>query len=164
MRGWRTALAAGCLCGLLAACGGGARPFDPEATAQALRQAPGVFSEELERLDPDVAARQYGLEDYLLREPEDPSDPAEEPVVAYCSTGATAEELAVVRFQSDQEAERFETAAWEHIADQKEANESYRPQEMPKLDRAVVERRGESVLILVSADPEAAQAVLDGLA
>lgn len=137
----------------LAACGGeeAKEPFDPEATAQTLLNTPGVFSETLERLDRAVVEGEYGLEGQGASE-----------VVCWYSPGGTAEEVTVVTFEAEPSARAFADAAWAHIADQKEANETYRPAEMPKLEKAVVERRGSTVLVLVCADYEAAQAALDG--
>ena len=149
MRRWTTALVAGLLCMTLAGCGGEKKAFDPGATAQALRQAPGVFSEELEELDGAMVELLYGLEDSGVLEE-----------VSWISPGGTAEEVTVLRFGSADQAKAFEGAARAHIAEVREANESYRPQEIPKLDKAVVERRGETLLILVSADYDAAKAAL----
>ncbi len=142
----RSALTAGLLCLLLAGCGGAKEPFDPAGTAQALLDAPGVFSEALTELD---GAMIYDLEGSGAVE-----------TVCWYSTGATAEEVTVLRFDSADAAKAFVDRAWEHIAQQKEDNKNYRPQEMPKLDKAVVEQRGETLLVLVAADYEAAQAVL----
>lgn len=136
----------------LCACGGEAKPFDPVETAAALLEAPGVFSEELERLDNFTAIPLYELSDYEWVE-----------IESYHSTGATAEEVTVLRFLSEEKARDFEAKAQSYLADQREANESYRPQEMPKLEKAVTERRGETFLILVCADYEAAQTALKGL-
>lgn len=41
--------------------------------------------------------------------------------------------------------------------------ESYQPDEVSKLDSAIVEQRGNSVLLAVAADAEKARAALDGL-
>lgn len=133
----------------LAACGGGEAPFDPENTTAALLETEGVFSEELERLDTTIALAQYGLGGYLDVE-----------VAAYRSTGATAEEVAVIRFGSEEDAKAYETKAADYLEEQREANVDYRPQEMPKLDKAVAERRGSTFLILVAADRVAGAAVL----
>lgn len=172
MKGWGRIALAALLCLALAACGGGERaPFDPETTAAALVSAPGVFSEELERLDTVIAVRQYGLEDYLTEEQAaaEPSEPTGQyggggegalSVAAYRSTGATAEEVAVIAFAGEDQAKEYEAWAPTYLEEQREANVDYRPQEMPKLDGALVRRQGRSVLILVAADYEAAGKVL----
>lgn len=147
-RFWSLILAAA-LCVSLTACGEKKTPFDPEETTKALMEAPGVFSETLERLDGVITQAQYGLGDYLEVE-----------AVAYRSTGATAEEAAVIRFGSEEDAKDYETKAAAYLEEQREANVDYRPQEMPKLDKAVVERRGNTFLILVAADYDAAEPVL----
>lgn len=148
------AVISGLLCLMLAGCGGGGakQPFDPAATVQALLDAPGVFTEDLERLDREVLDQLYGLEDREVAQ-----------AVSWYSPGGTAEEATVLLFESETAAAEFMEAAWGHIADQKEANESYRPQELPKLEKAVVERRGTSLLVLVAADYDAAEKALEGL-
>lgn len=144
-------LALAALLGLaLCACGSGKTPFDPEKTPQALFDAPGVFSEELEKLDRNIVDWLYGVK----------TESGVAEAVSWVSPGSTAEEVAVFRFESADAAEAFESAAWAHIDQAKEENETYRPLEMPKLDKAVVERRGATLLILVCDDPQAAQAVL----
>ena len=49
------------------------------------------------------------------------------------------------------------------VADQKAVLESCQPDEVSKLDSAIVEQRGNSVLLAVAADAEKARAALDGL-
>lgn len=154
MKKWSFILGCAALFVCLAACGGGEAakaPFDPETTAQALLDAPGVFTETLERLDAAVVAGEYGLETLEGAE-----------LVCYYSPGGTAEEVTVAAWESEDAAQAFVTAAQGHIADQKEANETYRPGEMPKLEKAVVERRGATVLVLVCADYDAAMAAIGG--
>lgn len=167
MKKWRKAALGVLFCLVLAACGGGESPeLEPE-TAAALASEPGVFSETLERLDTVIAVRQYALEDYLSEDAQAPAEPTGQygggapRIVAYRSTGATAEEVAVIAFPSEDQAKAYEAWAPEYLAEQKEANVDYRPQEMPKLDGAVLRRQGKSVLILVAADYQAAQAVLE---
>lgn len=134
----------------LSACGGEKKsPFDPEETTAALLETQGVFSEELERLDTIVALAQYGLGGYLEVE-----------VAAYRSTGATAEEAAVIRFCSEEDAKDYESKAESYLEEQREANVDYRPQEIPKLEKAVTERRGATFLILVADNYQATDPVL----
>lgn len=152
MKKWSLILGCAVLTACLAGCGGEAKtPFDPETTAQTLLDAPGVFTETLERLDQAVVAGEYGLEDRAVTQ-----------IVCYYSPGGTAEEVTVASFQDEDLAAAFVDAAKDHLADQKEANETYRPAELPKLEKAVVERRESTVLVLVCADYAAARAALDG--
>ena len=133
----------------LTSCGGKKPPFDPAVTAQALVEAPGVFSETLEPLEEAVALALYGLEG---------QDGVE--VTSYHSTGATAEEATVVRFADEAAAKAFVPRLQLYLADQLEANGGYRPLELPKLENARLEMRENSVLLLVAADYQAAEALL----
>lgn len=166
MRRWgRWALAA-LVCLALCACGAEKPPFDPEATAEALVREPGVFSETLERLDTVIAVRQYRLAGYLsLAQAKykqyDRGGRGDLAVVAYRSTGATAEEVAVMAFADEEQAGEYERWVPSYLDEQREANKDYRPQEMPKLDNALVQRRGRTVLVLVADDYEAARQVLE---
>lgn len=139
------------ICLGLCACGAKQAPFDVTETSKTLLKTPGVFSEELAELDRAVLDALYGVE-----EPDGVTD-----AVSYVSTGATAEELTVLAFEDEKAAEAFQSKALSHIGEVREANESYRPQEMPKLEKALVERRGASILVLVCADLEAAEALLN---
>ena len=49
------------------------------------------------------------------------------------------------------------------VADQKAALESYQPDEVSKLDGAILEQRGNSVLLAVCADAQAARTAIEGL-
>lgn len=131
--------------------GGDAKEYDPPATAQALLDA-GVFSEALEPLDADLIPLLYGLE----------AQPAQAAV--YTSTGATAEEVAVLAFATQSEADAALDALNTRVADQKDACEGYLPAELPKLDKAIVKASGKSVLLVVANDAQKAQTTLDGLA
>lgn len=168
MKRWARSILAALCCLSLAACGGGGgAPFDPEATTAALVSEPGVFSEELERLETVIAQRQYSLEGYLsTRQRKYPPEGYEQGrldevrVAAYRSTGATAEEVAVIAFADEDQAKEYEAWAPTYLDEQREANVDYRPQEMPKLDDALIRRRGSTVLILVAADYQAAEKAL----
>ena len=138
---------------ILAACSGGGAPagaYDPDATAQALLDS-GAFSEALEALDADLISSLYGLE----------SQP--EAAAVYTSTGATAEEIAVLVFSTQEEADDARKALEARVSDQKDACEGYLPAELPKLEQAIVKESGSSVLLVVANDSQAAQAALDGL-
>lgn len=141
----------------LAACAPAAEPaqdlFDPQTTLQALVDG-GAFTEELEALDADVAFALYGLEGEGL----------ESAALTDCrvlrSSGATCEEGAVLVFADEAQAQKGETALAAYLDAQREANRTYRPKELPKLDSAILERRGTTLLLVVAGDLDAVQAAL----
>lgn len=108
-----------------------------------------MFSETLEPLEESVALSLYALEGQEGVE-----------VTSYHSTGATAEEVTVLRFADEEAAQAFVPRAQLYLADQLEANGGYRPLELPKLEKALLERRENTVLLLVAADYQAAQPLL----
>lgn len=132
----------------LAACGKGAAGFEADATPKALMDA-GAFSEELEELEEVILLRLYELDESKVAASS-----------GFASTGLTAEEVAVFEMTDEQAAKEAEALLQAHLEYQKESNVDYRPQEMPKLDKAVVERRGKTLLFLVAADYAAAETVL----
>lgn len=132
----------------LVACGENVKPFDAEKTTQALVGA-GAFSEELERLDTDILLRFYELDESKVAA-----------AAGYASTGLTAEEVAVFEMTDEAAAKEAEGLLKAHLDYQIESNEDYRPQEMPKLEKAVVERRGKTLVFLVAADYSAAEQAL----
>ena len=108
--------------------------------AQALLDA-GAFSEPLEKIDLDIACYLYDL------------DPAQiSGAAVYGSTGATAEELAVIVF-TDADAAQAAKAHFEtRIADRTQSMADYIPTEVPKLEQAVLEIRGATLLFVVAND------------
>ena len=142
------------LCLTLSACGGGneeAVAFDPAVTAQSLLDS-GAFSDALEEVNTSVAATLYGV---------DEADIADGAV--YMSLSAGAEEIAVLVLSDADAAAAAMEGLEAHVADQRTALESYQPDEVSKLDGAILQQKGSSVLLAVCADPEAAKAVLGEL-
>ena len=142
------------LCLALTACGGGggdsqtAEEFDPAATAQALLDS-GAFEDSLDTIDTDTAA---GLDASTITDG-----------TVYTSLSAGAEEIAVLVLSDADAAAAAMDALEERVADQRAALESYQPDEVTKLDNAILEQRGNSVLLAVAADAEAARTAIDGL-
>jgi hypothetical protein len=159
-------LSALCLTLSLTACGGGGSapqtdPVtvdsttlpDPETMAQAYLDG-GAFSESLEALDLDTAYRLYGLADYNV---------SREDLVGgavYLSAGATAEEVAVLTCASANVAHAAQEALEAHLEAQKEAYADYLPDEVTKLEQANVVIYGDTVILTVAADQDAADAVV----
>ena len=121
----------------LTACGGGAGDADRYEAAQTAAMAEaGAFSEELEEVDADTAFALYAV----LR-----------------SAGATCEEGAVLVFAGADQAEAARGALEDYVQSQIDANTDYRPAEIPKLESALVDRRGETLLLVVASDLDAAK-------
>ena len=137
----------------LTACGGGgeengAPPIYSTQNVADIAEA-GAFSEMLEELDGDTAFLLYKLGDYGLSR-EDMTDCA-----VLRSSGATCEEAAVLVFSDAEQAETAVGALEDYVAGQITANADYRPAEIPKLESARIDRRGETVLLVVANDLEA---------
>lgn len=138
----------------LTACGGKKEPVWKTGDVQAMADA-GAFSEELEELDGDIAFALYGLADYGL-EREDLKECA-----VLRSAGATCEEGAVLVLSSEEKAGSAADALRAYIEDQIETNEDYRPAEIPKLKGVYVCTRGDTVLMVVAGDMDAAKKALE---
>ncbi|MCI8990327.1 MAG: DUF4358 domain-containing protein [Lawsonibacter sp.] len=141
----------------LAACGGGANDAPPLYSAGLVTKLveAGAFSEELEELDADTAFLLYRLADSGLER----ADMKECTVLR--SAGATCEEGAVLVFASADQANTAMDALSSYIDGQITANEDYRPGELPKLEDALISRRGETVLLVVAGDIDAAKQAVE---
>ncbi len=137
-------------CLSLVSCGGKAEtPFDPAADAQTLL-ASNAFSESLTEIDPDIVCTLYGID------PDTVSSFA-----AYGSTGATAEELAIFSLTDADAAETALTALQYRVDDRIEELTNYLPDEITKLENAVLQIRGSSVLLVIAADYDPIYAFLE---
>ena len=139
-------------------------PLDPSggpeekpgiAPEQPLQAHTGAFSEELEELDGDTAFTLYGLGNSGLER----EDLTAAKVLR--SAGATCEEGAVLIFTSGDQAQTAVQVLGDYVQKQIDSNRDYRPQELPKLESAVIQQRENTVLLLVAGDLEAAQGVLE---
>ena len=141
----------------LAACGGGANDAPPLYSAGLVTKLveAGAFSEELEELDADTAFLLYRLAD-SGRERADMKE-----CTVLRSAGATCEEGAVLVFASADQANTAMDALSSYIDGQITANEDYRPGELPKLEDALISRRGETVLLVVAGDIDAAKQAVE---
>lgn len=155
-----TALFVGVLCVLgLTGCGGTQEDSTKEkgfalSDVQTMVDA-GAFSEELEELDADTAFMLYRLADYgLVRE-----DLVEAHVLR--SAGATCEEGAVLTFADEEKAGKAAEAVGDYLESQIEANVDYRPNEIPKLEGAILKVRGNTVLLAVPNDAAAVRSVYE---
>lgn len=115
----------------------------------------GAFSEELEELDADTAFMLYKLADFgLVRE-----DLTEAAVLR--SAGATCEEGAVLIFADEAKAGAAAEAMGSYLEGQIEGNEDYRPNEIPKLEGAILKTQGNTLLMVVANDAAAVRSLFE---
>lgn len=120
--------------------------FPATLTTQALLDS-GAFSEQLEELDLDIALMMFWLSGDVTEY---------EGSKVYCSTGATSEIAAVISVADESKVPEVEQALKAWVNSQIEAEKDYRPAEVPKLENAIIEARGFTVLLAVAADAEKA--------
>lgn len=124
---------------LLSACSApvdGEQHMDLDALAEELLES-GIFEEELDLADGKIATKLYGIDNAATFQ-------------LYVGSGATASELALLEFGSEEDADAALALARDRVAGQKESFASYLPGEVKKLDDAVVERYGRYVVVCVS--------------
>lgn len=143
-----------CLCWLTAC--KEEKPEGYETSAVQKLTEGGAFSEELEEVDADTAFLLYRLGDYGL-EREDLTDCA-----VLRSAGATCEEGAVLVLSGEEQAGKARQALEDYVSAQIESNTDYRPAEIPKLESAQISLAGNTLLLAVVSDSEAAAAALGG--
>lgn len=134
------ALLALSLCLTAAACGGGKKDFDPSADAKTLLETEGVFEDALLEIDQATACALYGI------------DPSTVTGSAVYGSTSTAEELAVFTLSDEKAAQTAAQMLSYRVEDRRDELENYLPKELPKLDKAVVETRGRSVLLVIASD------------
>ena len=139
------------LCLSLVACGGkepaAKDPFLPAETVKAVVDS-GAFSGEMMEFD-------YSL---LFQLPGEQTD--YEGTVVYYNMLGISEVAAVVKAADAEKAAAAEKALKEWVETNKTNESSYRPEEAKKLSNAIVETRGNTVLLVVAADVAKAKSVI----
>lgn len=143
----------------LAACGGkeNGAPLYDAAAVTAVEEA-GAFDadlNDLDELDADIAFMLYRLEDAGLEREDLKSCSGRR------SAGATCEEAVVLVFTDSGKAETAVDALKDYIQHQIDENVDYRPAEIPKLEKAYIDRRAESVLLVVASDIDVAKKAVE---
>jgi hypothetical protein len=153
----RRILTALLICASLTAAGcgtrGEAKSYDPGEVAGAI-MAEVTFRDSLVEAVGDSAASFYRLDDTV-----------DSYAIYISGSGATAEEVAVLKVKEGEAASSAKAILEKRVADQVERYESYRPEEMTKLKDPVIITEGD-VAVLVLADDrsqaeDAAKAALE---
>ena len=121
-------------------------PFDP-AIAQSLIDA-GVFSAEMMEFDHNL----------LFQLPEDAV--GYQGSVVYFNVYGISEVVAVMCAADEESAAAVEQALSSWVETNKVGESNYRPAEAEKLENAILETRGNTVLLVVAADAEKANSVI----
>lgn len=130
----------------------GALDVDVQTVADGILQG-GDFKDNLAPVDTSLAlSRLYNLDAGQI-----------EASAFYTNSNATAEEIAVIKASSADYVDTVKTAYENRIASQKEACKDYLPDEMTKLDAAVVYTNGNYVVLCVSNDSAKAEQVIEDL-
>lgn len=124
------------------------KEYDLEKLAMEIYET-NTFSDILDMVSAEAALGLYNIE----------SDDLEDSYVM-CSTGATTEEIGLFKCVDEDAATKVQAKAKDRIESQKTAYESYAPEEIPKLDDAIVETRGVYVFYVVSTDSSKIEDIL----
>lgn len=108
------------------------------------------YTDTLDTMDPSLMSYLFG--------DIDPADVSEQ--IIYISTGSTAEEIAAFKAVDEEAAGRIEEGLSLRVASQTESFTDYVPEEVKRLEDAVIVRNGLSVILSVSGDPETAKEIL----
>lgn len=133
----------------LAGCGKGNKTIDAKALSNSLLQDIS-YKDTLSEIGLDSARAIYAVDDAEVVES-----------YIYVSSGATAEEIAVFTCSNSKSADVVEAAFQTRVEDQKIGFENYVPAELDKLDKAVIEKVGNSVILSISDDPEGAKGIIE---
>jgi len=79
----------------------------------------------------------------------------------YVSSGATAEEIAAIKCETKEDADKVQTVLEERVKEQKESFENYVPKELDKLDKAVIMKVGNTVVLSISNDDVKAKEIIE---
>ena len=134
----------------LAACGsGGDKSVNLDKLAKELLDS-GAFSDVMSVPPEGAPAMTYGF---------DANDVVE--CVMYYGTGATAEEIFLAQTTGSDAAARVQSLCQNRVQNQVASFENYVPAEVPKLQSAVIGTAGSYVVLIVSNDSSACQAIVE---
>lgn len=105
------------------------------------------YEDQLSEVDYDIV---YDMEDSNVTES-----------AVYISSGATAEEIAVIKCETKEDSEKVQTALEERVEEQKESFRDYVPKELDKLDKAVIMKIGNTIVLSISNDDVKAKEIIE---
>ncbi len=133
----------------LAACGKKAADFDVEALGNDLSQKI-TYADTLSPMDIDTAGMFLNLSDVNVTK-----------AAIYEGSGGTAEEIVVLECASDDDAKKAEQVLKTRVSEQIESFTDYVPEELTKLNAAVIKVSGKYAVLSVSDTPDEARKIID---
>lgn len=109
------------------------------------------FSQELAPVDMNLLTPMYGVEEAMLQD-----------YAVYMSSGGTADEFAIFFAKDTETAKEITKFVEMRVEDQKSVMENYLPEEMSKLENAVIKSEGPYVILCVTDDAETAKDIIHG--
>lgn len=89
-----------------------------------------------------------------------PADKIKDKEIYISSSGGTSEEIACFEAVDEEGAKAIEEGLKKRVDFQKASFKNYRPEEAPRLDKAVVVRKGNFAVLSVSGDPDKAKEII----
>ena len=105
------------------------------------------FKDELNETDVDTIKMLYNIDNAISQK-------------VYISSGATAEEIAIFEFENKNDLNNALGNANKRIEEQKESFKNYVPEELKKLDNAIITKKGNYLIICIT-DDENAQTIIE---
>jgi len=90
-----------------------------------------------------------------------PQDKIKAMKIYVSSSGGTAEEIAAFEANDEEAAKEIETKLNERVETQKASFKNYVPEELKRLENALVIRKGNYVYLSVSGDPDKAKSIIE---
>lgn len=146
-----TAALAAALCVTAAGCGNQQANIDPANAVQQLKESV-TFTDQMTDMDNAGACRFYDVNADLVQDG-----------AAYVGSGATAESMAVFEATDADAAENIADALQTFTDSWIKGYSDYKPEEVPKLESAVLEQNGVYVVFCVTADNAAAKTAVQDL-
>ena len=110
-----------------------------------------TFDDEMMEIESDLIERQYGID----------MDKVEAASVYVVSSGAVADEVAVFQAKSAEDVAEIETALHDRVETVMERFVDYLPDEVPKIEGAIVKTNGDYLLLVIHNDAIEAEKIFD---
>ena len=133
---------------LFSGCSNNKVELDPSTAVEKMSEEI-TFTDQFAPLDSENANRVYGVDADLV-----------EDSTAMVGSGATAESIAMFKAVDAKSAQDIEKQLEVFIDGYIEGYSDYKPEEVPKLESAIIERKDVYVVLCISADNDAAKSIV----